>query len=80
MRISVSGHIRTGSYINRENRKIYYTEVVLEEQEFAESRAESETNRGVATGQQEKQKETSDISQDGFMNIPEGLIEELPFD
>ena len=38
MRISVSGHIQTGNYTNRENRKIYYTEVVLEEQEFAESK------------------------------------------
>ena len=45
MRISVSGHIQIGNYTNRENRKIYYTEVVLEEQEFAESRAESEANR-----------------------------------
>lgn len=79
MRISVSGHIQTGSYINRENRKIYYTEVVLEEQEFAESKAEGEANRKT-TGQQAKQEETPDIAPDGFMNIPEGLIEELPFD
>lgn len=79
MRISVSGHIQTGNYTNRENRKIYYTEVVLEEQEFAESKAESEANRNT-TGQQEKPEETPDIAPDGFMNIPEGLEEELPFD
>ena len=74
MRISVSGHIQTGNYTNRENRKIYYTEVVLEEQEFAESRAESEANR---SGQQSKPEET--VDENGFMNIPEGLEEELPF-
>ena len=76
MRISVSGHIQTGNYINRENRKIYYTEVVLEEQEFAESRAESEANR---SGQQPTKPEEK-VDENGFMNIPEGLEEELPFD
>ena len=76
MRISVSGHIQIGNYINRENRKIYYTEVVLEEQEFAESRAESEANR---SGQQPTKPEEK-VDENGFMNIPEGLEEELPFD
>ena len=74
MRISVSGRIQTGSYTNKDNRKVYYTEVVIEEQEFAESRAESEANR---SGQQSKPEET--VDENGFMNIPEGLEEELPF-
>lgn len=79
MRVSVSGHIRTGSYTNRENRKVYYTDVVIEEQEFAESKRESDINR-PAPRQQEQPAETPDIGPDGFMNIPEGLEEELPFD
>lgn len=79
MRISVSGHIQTGSYTNKDGARVYTTEVIVEEQEFAESKAESEENRRT-TRQQEKPEETPDIAPDGFMNIPEGLEEELPFD
>lgn len=75
MRVSVSGHIQTGSYTNKDNRKVYYTEVVIEEQEFAESRAESKANR---SGQQPTKPE-EEVDENGFMNIPEGLEEELPF-
>lgn len=78
MRVSVSGHIRTGSYINREQRKVYYTDVVIEEQEFAESRRESEPNRPTPR-QQERSETMLDIDENGFMNIPEGIGEELPF-
>ena len=69
MRISVSGRIQTGSYTNRDGQKVYTTEVVVEEQEFAESKAESQQNSksNVSTGGDE------------FMNIPEELDEELPF-
>ena len=76
MRVSASGRIQTGSYTNKDNRKVYYTEVVIEEQEFAESRAESEANR---SGQQPTKPEEK-VDENGFMNIPEGLEEELPFD
>ena len=69
MRISVSGRIQTGSYTNKEGRKVYTTEVVVEEQEFAESKRESQQ------GQQAPPK----YDGDGFMNIPEGIDEELPF-
>ena len=78
MRVSVSGHIRTGSYINRENRKVYYTDVVIEEQEFAESKRENDVNR-PAPRQQERPGAALDIDENGFMNIPEGIDEELPF-
>ena len=77
MRISVSGHIQTGSYTNKDGVRVYTTEVIVEEQEFAESRAESEGNRGT-TRQQVKPEEK--VDENGFMNIPEGLEEELPFD
>ena len=39
LKIIVSGRIQTGSYTNRDGQKVYTTEVVVEEQEFAESKA-----------------------------------------
>ena len=42
MRVSVSGRIQTGSYTNKDGVRVYTTEVIVEEQEFAESRAERE--------------------------------------
>ena len=76
IRISVSGRIQTGSYTNKDGARVYTTEVIVEEQEFAESRVESEANRSAS--KQPKPEET--VDENGFMNIPEGLEEELPFD
>ena len=64
----VSGRIQTGSYTNREGRKIYTTEVVLEEQEFAESKRDG--NAQVP--------QPADAG-DGFMNIPDGIEDNIPF-
>ena len=75
MRVSASGRIQTGSYTNKDGVRVYTTEVIVEEQEFAESRAESEANR---SGQQPTKPEEK-VDENGFMNIPEGLEEELPF-
>ena len=68
MRVSVSGRIQTGSYTNKDGVRIYTTEVIVEEQEFAESKAESRGNSP-----------TEAAAGDGFMNIPDGIDEELPF-
>ena len=78
MRISISGRIQTGSYTNKDGHKIYTTEVIVEEQEFAESRAESEANRGMYQ-QSAPSPAPSAPAGDGFMNIPDGIDEELPF-
>ena len=78
MRVSVSGRIQTGSYTNKDGIKVYTTEVIIEEQEFAESRAESEANRG-AFQQSAPSPAPSVDAGDGFMNIPDGIDEELPF-
>ncbi|MBR1478777.1 MAG: single-stranded DNA-binding protein [Lachnospiraceae bacterium] len=76
-KLVVSGRIQTGSYTNKEGVKVYTTEVVAEEQEFAESKNASSgsgnysapaSNGGEASG-----------AGDGFMNIPDGMDEELPF-
>ena len=70
MRIIISGRIQTGSYTNRDGVKIYTTDIVVEEQEFAESKKANSEH-------QTEPIETP--SGDGFMNIPNGLEEELPF-
>lgn len=73
IKIVIIGRIQTGSYTNREGQKVYTTDVVIEEQEFAESKAASEGN---SQNQQRQQKQSAG---DGFMNIPDGVDEELPF-
>ena len=84
LRIAISGRIQTGSYTNKDGVRVYTTEVIVEEQEFAESRAESEANRGSfqynnAPASQAPASAPSMDAGDGFMNIPDGIDEELPF-
>ena len=78
IRIVVSGRIQTGSYTNRDGVKVYTTEVVVEEQEFAESKAvsDSHVNRSAS---QPAAPEMADSSAQGFMNIPDEIGGELPF-
>ena len=86
IRITVSGRIQTGSYTNRDGQKVYTTEVVIEEQEFAESKGASDNasaNYTVPAGAPEamapEAAAPSAASADGFLNIPDGIDEELPF-
>ena len=81
IRIVVSGRIQTGSYTNRDGNKVYTTDVVVEEQEFAESKAVSDSHVGqvVSMGAPAPTPTPSMASADGFMNIPDGIDEELPF-
>ncbi|MCI8732389.1 MAG: single-stranded DNA-binding protein [Lachnospiraceae bacterium] len=82
IRITVCGRIQTGSYTNREGQKVYTTEVVVEEQEFAESRAANQQYMAENVPQMQQPAEMptpSAASADGFMNIPDGIDEELPF-
>ena len=73
MRICVSGGIQTGSYTDREGRKIYTTDVIIEDQEFAESKKEAGQQAQGRTHQ-------SEPIGDGFMHIPDGVEDEsLPF-
>lgn len=77
-KIVITGHIQTGSYTNRDGNKVYTTDVVVEEQEFAESKKASEANSG--SGQSSGQSTgCPEPGSDGFMNIPDGIDEELPF-
>ncbi len=74
----VSGRIQTGSYTNRDGVKVYTTEVVIEEQDFAESKAAAAQNSSMGVPQPSAPQPRAAAS-DGFMNIPDGLEEELPF-
>ena len=82
IRIVVCGRIQTGSYTNREGQKVYTTEVVVEEQEFAESKSASDqyaASHPSAPAPSAAAPTPSAASADGFMNIPDGIDEELPF-
>ena len=72
-KLIVIGRIQTGSYTNKDGVKVYTTDVVVEEQEFAESKGSSD-NSGFASAAPMPQS-----AGDGFMNVPDGIDEELPF-
>ena len=71
----VTGRIQTGSYTNKDGNKVYTTEVIVEDQEFAESKASSD-NSGYNT---QDRPAPGNASADGFMSIPEGIENDLPF-
>lgn len=72
LKIAIIGRIQTGSYTNKDGNKVYTTDVFVEEQEFVESKKSSDN-------QVSRQSQNSQSNSDGFMNIPEGIDEELPF-
>lgn len=86
-KIAITGRIQTGSYTNRDGQKVYTTDVVVEEQEFAESKSASEHSGGYSApygaapspAPAAPSHEVGGVSADGFMNIPDGIDEELPF-
>ena len=67
-KIAVTGRIQTGSYKNKDGSTVYTTDVVVEEQEFCESKSQQNNNEPKPAP-----------SDDGFMNIPDGIGDELPF-
>ena len=80
-KIAVTGRIQTGSYTNKDGVKVYTTEVVVEDQEFAESKNSSGGDGGFAGGNSYSGggRPAPMAAGDGFMNIPDGIDEELPF-
>ena len=69
MKVVIEGRIQTGSYTNKDGNKVYTTQVIVENLEFAEKKAGTKENGGAEQGA---------ADEDGFMNIPDG-DEELPF-
>lgn len=86
-KICIGGRIQTGSYTKQDGTKVYTTDVVVEEHEFCESKASNDMTQNTAQGLANTatsavsnfstKAETSAI--DGFMSIPDGIDEELPF-
>lgn len=70
-KVVISGRIQTGSYTNREGAKVYTTDIVIEEQDFAESKASQQSAQPEQQPAQPKK--------DDFMDIPDGIESELPF-
>ena len=77
----MTGRIQTGSYTNKDGQRVYTTDVVVEDQEFAESKAASASHGdgGYSSAPAPSRPAPSAASGDGFMNIPDGIDEELPF-
>lgn len=71
-KIGLTCHVQTGSYTNRDGQKVYTTDFVVDEFEFVESKQNS-SDSGTS------KPSPSSASSDGFMNIPDGIDEELPF-
>ena len=76
LKVVVTGRIQTGSYTNKDGQKVYTTDVVVEECEFAESKNAAGENSGFTPSDRPS---PSSAAGDGFMNIPDGIDEELPF-
>ena len=77
-KVVVTGRIQTGSYTNKDGQKVYTTDVVVEDQEFAESKAANGNNGGFASGDRPMPSQAAPA--DGFMNLPMGVEDEgLPF-
>ena len=68
IKIAVTGRIQTGSYTNKDGQKVYTTDVVVEEQEFCESKSQSNSQPHHAPS-----------NDNSWMNIPDGLEDSLPF-
>ena len=71
------GRIQTGSYTNKDGQRVYTTDVVVESVEFAESKSAASGSDGGFTPADRPS--PSQAAGDGFMNIPDGIDEELPF-
>ena len=78
-KLVVRGRIQTGSYTNKDGQKVYTTDVVGEDVEFAESKKAAEGydggNYGLSSGNSSPMNDVDD----GFINVPDGINEELPF-
>ena len=69
VKIAVTGRIQTGSYTNKDGQKVYTTDVVVDEQEFCESKSSNQSQGN----------DRPQTSSDDFMNIPDGVEDGLPF-
>ena len=74
-KVAITGRIQTGSYTNKDGVRVYTTDIVVEEQEFAESK----NAQGGSQGGSDFNRPAPSGADDGFMNIPGGIDDEIPF-
>ena len=80
MRVLVSGRLQTGSYVNKDGQRVYTTEVILDDQEFADSKGAASDMSGYGQSAPSQRPAPTSAIGDGFMNIPDGVEDEgLPF-
>jgi single-strand DNA-binding protein len=72
--VGITGRIQTGNYTNKENQKVYTTDVIVEHQYFAQTKSS-----GGESSSRSTKSNTQPTTSNGFMNIPDGIDEELPF-
>ena len=73
-KIVIEGHLQSGSYTNKDGNKVYTLAVIIESQEPAESKAANQSHTGNS-----QPAPAGPVDGDGFMNIPDDIAEELPF-
>ena len=79
MKIEITGRIQTGSYTNQDGNKVYTTDVVTEQVGFGESKAASQGTQGSDGNANDSNEGFGQQDEYGFMNVPDGIDEELPF-
>lgn len=78
-KIAITGRIQTGNYTGKDGQKVYTTDVVVEEQEFAESKGASNSGNVMQASTTPATVKAQPDGPDGFMHIADGIDEELPF-
>ena len=94
VKVVIQGSLQNDNYQNREGQTVYRDQIVIDNIEFAESKAASQQNAAAFNARpqysapasqpapapaQRRETPAADFSGDGFMNIPDGIDEELPF-
>ena len=78
-RVLIEGRLQTGSYTNKEGQKVYTTDIIVDAQEFADSKGASDYT-STSSYTQSQRPTPSSANSDGFMSIPDGFEDDgLPF-
>ena len=78
-KVVVTGRIQNDNYTNKDGQKVYSVQIIVEEIEFAESKNAAAANGAAPAYQASARPSPSQAAGDGFMSIPDGAEEELPF-
>ncbi|MCM1494661.1 MAG: single-stranded DNA-binding protein [Bacteroides sp.] len=78
-KVVITGRIQNDNYTNKEGQKVYSVQIIVDEIEFAESKNAAASSAGAPAYQADSRPSPSQAAGDGFMSIPDGAEEELPF-